>query len=98
MSLTTAIRDRDVTELPGKRDEDWRWTDLRGLIRKLPPPSEPFSADVGAGPFDALATDRRVIASIRARLSPILLRFLAARALWSRPASSRVGRASTSPG
>ncbi len=65
MSLTTAIRDRDVTELPGKRDEDWRWTDLRGLIRKLPPPSEPFSADVGAGPFDALATDRRVIVNGR---------------------------------
>ena len=65
MSLTTAIRDRDVTLLPGKRDEDWRWTDLRGLIRKLPAPSEPFSADVGAGPFDALATDRRVIVNGR---------------------------------
>jgi Fe-S cluster assembly protein SufD len=65
VSLTTAIRDRDVSELPGKRDEDWRWTDLRGLIRKLPPPSEPFSADVGAGPFDALATDRRVIVNGR---------------------------------
>ncbi|THD54880.1 Fe-S cluster assembly protein SufD [Phenylobacterium sp.] len=65
MSLTTAIRDRDVTELPGKRDEDWRWTDLRGLIRKLPPPSEPFTADIGAGPFDALASDRRVIVNGR---------------------------------
>jgi Fe-S cluster assembly protein SufD len=65
LSLAAAIRDRDVTELPGKRDEDWRWTDLRGLIRKLPPPSEPFSADVGAGPFDALATDRRVIVNGR---------------------------------
>jgi Fe-S cluster assembly protein SufD len=65
VSLTTAIRDRDVAELPGKRDEAWRWTDLRGLIRKLPPPSEPFSADVGAGPFDALATERRVIVNGR---------------------------------
>jgi Fe-S cluster assembly protein SufD len=51
--------------LPGKRDEDWRWTDLRGLIRKLPPPSEPFGGDLGAGPFDALATDRRTIVNGR---------------------------------
>ena len=65
MSLSTAIRDRDVAELPGKRDEAWRWTDLRGLIRILPPPSEPFTGDVGAGPFDALADDRRVIVNGR---------------------------------
>ena len=39
MSLTTALRTGDVTQLPGKRDEDWRWTDLRGLLRVLPPPS-----------------------------------------------------------
>ena len=65
MSLTTAIRDRDVAELPGKRDEDWRWTDLRGLIRKLPPPSEPFNAEVGEGPFDALTGERRVIVNGR---------------------------------
>ncbi len=65
MSLAAAIRDRDVAELPGKRDEDWRWTDLRGLIRKLPPPSELFGADVGEGPFDTLAKDRRVIVNGR---------------------------------
>ena len=65
MSLSTAIRDRDVAELPGKRDEAWRWTDLRGLIRKLPPPSEPFVGDVGVGPFDALALERRLIVNGR---------------------------------
>ena len=65
MSLAAAIRDRDVAELPGRRDEGWRWTDLRGLIRKLPPPSEPFATDVGDGPFDGLATDRRVIVNGR---------------------------------
>jgi Fe-S cluster assembly protein SufD len=65
LSLATAIRDRDVAELPGKRDEDWRWTDLRGLIRKLPPPSEPFATGVGDGPFDTLAADRRVIVNGR---------------------------------
>lgn len=65
MSLSSAIRDRDVAALPGKRDEDWRWTDLRGLIRILPPPSGPFSGEVGVGPFDALADGCRVIVNGR---------------------------------
>ena len=39
MSLSTALRTGDLTQLPGRRDEDWRWTDLRGLIRIAPPPS-----------------------------------------------------------
>src|SRR3546814_7638677 len=60
-SVLDAIRDRDVAELPGKRDEDWRWTDLRGLLRVLPDPSKPFAGDPGEGPFDALVEDRRVL-------------------------------------
>ena len=60
MSLSSALRDRDVAQLPSRRDEDWRWTDLRGLIRVLPAPSA--QAEVTrAGAFDALAADRRVI-------------------------------------
>jgi Fe-S cluster assembly protein SufD len=62
LSLADAIRSRDVADLPGKRDEDWRWTDLRGLIRALPEPSPPI-ADVRAGPFDALASDVRTLAN-----------------------------------
>ena len=54
MSLAAAIRDRDVAELPGRRDEDWRWTDLRGLIRALPEPSAPFAGELGQGPFEGL--------------------------------------------
>jgi len=61
LSLATAIRDKDVAKLPGKRDEEWRWTDLRGLIRILPEPSASFAGDVGDGPFDALADDRRML-------------------------------------
>ena len=36
MSVASAIRERDASQLPSKRDEDWRWTDLRGLIRQIP--------------------------------------------------------------
>jgi Fe-S cluster assembly protein SufD len=60
LSLASAIRDRDVAELPGKRDEAWRWTDLRGLIRILPPPSAPAVA-FGMGPFDTLGGEVRTV-------------------------------------
>ncbi|HEX7886726.1 MAG TPA: Fe-S cluster assembly protein SufD, partial [Phenylobacterium sp.] len=51
-------------ELPGKRDEDWRWTNLRGLIRQVPAPSTALdAASLPAGPFDALADEVLVIAN-----------------------------------
>jgi Fe-S cluster assembly protein SufD len=53
MSLASALKTGDLTELPSRRDEDWRWTDLRGLIRALPPVSPKFEGDIGAGPFSA---------------------------------------------
>ena len=66
MSLATAIRDGDVAELPGKRDEDWRWTDLRGLIRAVPEPSEAVDVDtIGVGVFDELAGEHIGIANGR---------------------------------
>ena len=55
MTLATALATRDVAELPSRRDEDWRWTDIRGLLRVLPPPSQPFEGEAPAGPFAALA-------------------------------------------
>jgi Fe-S cluster assembly protein SufD len=64
LSVASAIRARDPAALPSKRDEDWRWTDLRGLIREVPPPSAPVEAGaLGAGPFDALAEDVVVVAN-----------------------------------
>jgi Fe-S cluster assembly protein SufD len=66
LNLSQAIRDRDVAELPGKRDADWRWTDLRGLIRVVPEPSAPVDPrDVGQGPFEHLVSDSYVIANGR---------------------------------
>jgi Fe-S cluster assembly protein SufD len=54
LSVQSAIAARDADALPGKRDEDWRWTDLRGLLRTVPEPSAPLEA-VGEGPFAGLA-------------------------------------------
>ena len=55
-SLAKAIETGDLTQLPSRRDEDWRWTDLRGLLRTLPP--TPGHADVTTeGPFAALGGD-----------------------------------------
>ena len=50
MSLSGALTSGDVDLLPGRRDEDWRWTDLRGLIRSMPPAS-PEAALEGVSPF-----------------------------------------------
>ena len=61
MSLANALRERDVTQLPSRRDEDWRWTDLRGLIRTLPEPARPFTGDPGPGRLDAHADVQRVM-------------------------------------
>jgi Fe-S cluster assembly protein SufD len=36
VSLASALRTGELDRLPGRRDEDWRWTDLRGLIRTAP--------------------------------------------------------------
>ena len=57
MSLLRAIETGDVTELPGRRDEDWRWSDLRGLVRTLPQPSAAYGGAIGPGRFDGLTSD-----------------------------------------
>jgi len=56
LSLARAIATGDVAELPSRRDEDWRWTDLRGLIRAVPAASPVHEGAVAAGPFEAAET------------------------------------------
>ena len=60
MSLARAIETGDLAQLPSRREEDWHWTDLRGLIRALPALSTPIEGELAPGPFDALA-DRVVV-------------------------------------
>jgi len=52
LSLATALKTGDLAQLPSRRDEDWRWTDLRGLIRAIPAASGPLTPTPG-GPFAA---------------------------------------------
>ncbi|HKT54041.1 MAG TPA: SufD family Fe-S cluster assembly protein, partial [Caulobacteraceae bacterium] len=65
MSLAKAIRTGDLAELPSRRDEDWRWSDLRGLLRVLPPASREWRQALAPGPFDALADRAEVIVNGR---------------------------------
>jgi Fe-S cluster assembly protein SufD len=65
MSLARAIETGDLAQLPSRRDEDWHWTDLRGLIRELPAASAPIEGELPAGPFDALAGRICIIANGR---------------------------------
>ncbi|MEO6376908.1 MAG: Fe-S cluster assembly protein SufD [Caulobacteraceae bacterium] len=58
MSLASALRTRDIAELPNRRQEGWRWTDIAGQLRTLPPaspvsdatPADPFGPEVGGEP------------------------------------------------
>ena len=60
MSLASALRTGDLAGLPGRRDEDWRWTDLRGLIRVAPPPS-PAVSEVAPNPLLAQLVEQETI-------------------------------------
>jgi len=53
VTLSAALRERDPSLLPSRRDEGWRWTDLRGLLRVLPEASPQGEAIAPGGPFAA---------------------------------------------
>ena len=72
MSLAKAIETGDLAELPSRRDEDWRWTDLRGLVRSLPPRSPTFVGDLGPGLFDAVAEETVAIVNGENRTTIVL--------------------------
>jgi Fe-S cluster assembly protein SufD len=87
MSLARAIAERDPALLPSRREEDWRWSDLRGLIRAVPPASPVFDGALGVGPFAPLPTEEVAIVNGRGpeRLAvaagegrAVALRFIAA--------------------
>jgi Fe-S cluster assembly protein SufD len=64
LNLARAISGGDPALLPSRRDEDWRWTDLRGLIRQVPAPSAPLDPrELGQGPFEHLVDASYVVAN-----------------------------------
>ncbi len=83
MTLSTALKTGDLTALPSRRDEDWRWTDLRGLLRTLPPAAPAHDGAVPVGPFaDLTATETvfvngRRVADAEAASGVTALRFIA---------------------
>jgi Fe-S cluster assembly protein SufD len=92
MSLARAIETGDLAELPSRRDEDWRWTDLRGLIRELPAKSSTVESDVGAGPFDGLADSVLRVLNGRAEPSAAALSGVVALRWISRGDGAHAGR------
>ena len=83
MTLSTALKTGDVAALPSRRDEDWRWTDLRGLLRTLPPAAPAHDGDIPTGPFAGLAkaetvfVNGRRVADAQAASGVVALRFIA---------------------
>ena len=59
-SLARAIETGDLAQLPSRRDEDWRWTDLRGLVRSLPPAPASYRGDLPEPRFAAFVEVRIV--------------------------------------
>jgi len=61
MSLALALQSGDVASLPSRRDEAWRYTDLRAALRAIPAASPKDEAALLAGPFAALETVETII-------------------------------------
>jgi Fe-S cluster assembly protein SufD len=55
MSLMQALETRDASFLPGRRNEDWRWSDLKSVVRAVPPPSPDAAKPEAPPPLAELA-------------------------------------------
>jgi Fe-S cluster assembly protein SufD len=61
MSLMQALETRDASLLPGRRDEDWRWSDLRSVVRVVPQPSPAADRPTTPPPLPELQTDSEIV-------------------------------------
>ncbi len=61
MSLFEAINTKDATRLPSRRDEAWRYSDLRAAIREFPASSPSISRPDGPAPFADIAADQEIL-------------------------------------
>jgi Fe-S cluster assembly protein SufD len=61
MSLMRAIETGDASLLPGRRDEDWRWSDVKGVVRTVPPPSPAADKPTSPPPLPELVADSEIV-------------------------------------
>ena len=61
MSLMRALETRDASLLPSRRQEDWRWSDLRAAVRVVPPPSPAADKPTSPPPLPELETDNEIV-------------------------------------
>ena len=61
MSLSEALKSRDASLLPSRRDEAWRYTDLRAAVRTIPEPSLLGTVPATPGPFAAIKADQSLL-------------------------------------
>jgi Fe-S cluster assembly protein SufD len=61
VSLLSAITTGDASALPGRRDEAWRYSDLRGLLRAVPEASPPAEVPAGPAPLASVACDFEIL-------------------------------------
>jgi Fe-S cluster assembly protein SufD len=61
MSLMKALQTRDASLLPGRRDEDWRWSDLRSVVRAVPAPSAVAEKPASPPPLAEVAADNEIV-------------------------------------
>jgi Fe-S cluster assembly protein SufD len=61
MSLMKAIATRDASLLPGRRDEAWRYSDLRAALRTVPEPSPEAARPTTPPPLAQLVSDNEIV-------------------------------------
>jgi Fe-S cluster assembly protein SufD len=61
LTLFKAIAANDASLLPGRRDEAWRYSDLRSALRVMPPASPMADAPDSAPPLAEIAADNHLL-------------------------------------
>ena len=61
MSLMRAIEARDASLLPSRRDEAWRYSDLKAVLRAIPERSPPAQAPAGPPPLAEAKADEEIV-------------------------------------
>jgi Fe-S cluster assembly protein SufD len=61
MSLMQALETRDASLLPSRRQEDWRWSDVRAAVRVVPGPSPEAAKPATPPPLPELVADSEIV-------------------------------------